>query len=187
MIILSLSGNIYLIWLFVSALIFPYKNIEFLSSIGPAIFVIEFLSVHASGMAQGNFDSKTRLKLIFFYLAFLVPIFSISKSWNLVTVFVISIVSKILFRATSNSDKFTVYSVFAIFGTFFILFFSFIWNMLFKLPSALQNELASRGKGLVYESPQTFMVWGIVYFSLLTFIEIYLKSKEGGGKGERIF
>jgi hypothetical protein len=49
-----------------------------------------------------------------------------------------------------------------------------IINALIRLPAEIQLEANSRGAGLIYESPQTFMVWGIVYFSLNIILEIYL-------------
>lgn len=170
----SIVGNILLILTFIRALLLPAQNIDFLSSIGPVLFITEFLTIHSSGMAQGNFDPKTRLKMLFFYGLFLIPIFSISKNITLAAIFLLSLISKILFRKSIPSKQYTLYSIIILSICFLIIFLSPIINSLVKLPPEIQAQIISRGDGLIYESPQTFMVWGVLYFSLLTALQIFL-------------
>lgn len=161
----SIIGYLYLVSLFARSLLYPYQNLHFLLSIGPVLFITELIAVHAA--AKGK-DLKDNLKLTFFLLVFLIPVYSISRSWSIVFVTIISTIAKTIFKISVPSPQYTLYSVLIYWTTFFIIFLSPIWNLLFP------NVPQGRGKGLIPESPETMMVWGVVYFSLFAALEIYL-------------
>lgn len=51
--IISVGGNLSLAFLFARALLFPLEHLEFVLNTGMLLFLIEFLSIHSSGMAMG--------------------------------------------------------------------------------------------------------------------------------------
>ena len=155
---ISLATNLFMVGLFCRALTHPAMFAEFIYKTGIIIFVIEFMSLHSSGMLLGSaatkrksgqtpFPAKGRFVLLPFYIL-MVGVFAAAIVMLLVSTFVV------IFSAKFLAD----------------------W---FPLPAEVRAARPPDTSGLFVDTPQTLMAWGALYFSLMTVFEVLIYRKHG--------
>lgn len=189
---LSLAGNIFLAGIFVSSLLHPEIKSLFYQT-GAFMYIMEFLSIHSSGIAFGirkhehqnsqqkfaNFFSVPGLKnflrtnqkfsLVFFYTLFATGIGIIASAWYVPLYFFVSIAIK-FFGKKALGDELRI-------GLPVLLFIMATIISFIILP--FFTKIFSYGaKSVLTDSSGAFMAWGIVYFVSLSFAEIVLFIKK---------
>lgn len=194
------GASVAVIGFFLQALLNPVANVSWIYSGALAIFFIEFLSIHSSGMLSGYHQEKKRafehgrpikevLKdnphfLIIFYGIFTVAISLFLKVWFLPLYFLASTYIKI--HAVSRKDippeqenkNMLILSVLIFLGTtFFVAYTIPVWTNIFPFPDSVLAAKPSNASGVFVDTPQTLLVWGVLYFSIHFLINIYILIK----------
>lgn len=200
--ILSLFGNLSLVTVFLSALVYPENHILFLSSTSFLIYFFEFLSLHSAGMFSGmqmtensglqfvRENKKIELELlgkkfsflainlvlVTIYLFFAIAYALAYKNWIMAGMFFISVLSKWLAKKSLSQEET---------GRLAILVMVFLFSTVLIIPMQgwlkayfpILKPLIVKGSGLFQEVPQTLLAWGAIYFSLCIFVESYFFNK----------
>lgn len=213
---LALFGNLSLGGMFLFAFLSPSRYADFVLRTGMLIFLIEFLSVHSSGMAfgvrkregkggsrqfvlrvkgpgGGILQRNPKFTLIGLYSTFVVTFALIFQNWFLPLYFFVSLLAK-FFGAKGRTSNLRVGLPLLLFlgTTFFTVFFGGFLAKLFPIPPYVLGERLPGSSGLFVDTPQTFLVWGILYFFLMSISEVFLFAKElkpsssGGVTAEKI-
>jgi membrane-associated HD superfamily phosphohydrolase len=134
--------------------------------------------MHSSVVIYGEPTSSSKkvpkTTLFFVYAVFLLPLLFLSNNLWRVVYFLISLFAKFMGHKSTPESKHFVSTFIVFFITFPIIFFSGIWNFLFPLPQEVLINKPQNVQGLVVESPQTFLVWGIVYSIGVAIVELIL-------------
>lgn len=208
--LLAIAGNIFLVGIFIGALLFPERHADFIFKSGLLIFVIEFMSIHSSGMfASDKIDitigSRTkrsghwfwRFFMIFIYSSF-VGAFGIAVgNYFLPLMYFVSLISKVFVnRAAARPMPMFVSIPLLLFSVGFVAATAEWWASLFPFPEEVLGQKLPGSRGLFVDQPQTLLVWGIVYYFLLAVIELLLfrwgprlaeLEKKSGTTGDAIF
>lgn len=194
--VLSVAGNLFLGIMFLNALINPSQNTAFIFKTGMLIFLIEFLSIHSSGMAaglrskgvhQGTFAYKTsvfgstfarknpKIMLIAAYFIFVVAFALIFRNWFVPLFFFVSLVAK-FYGNKATQDKLNIGIMILLFiGTVFVVLpFSALFQAFFPIPQEILGQKLPGSSGLFVDVPQTLLAWGILYFFLAIVVEVVL-------------
>lgn len=191
--ILAIFGNIIMVVLFAKALIWPADNLDFITGSGLLLFVVEFFSLHASGMFSGLEQSKPQdlqkfkkvtisvfggefifyafeIFMIAFYFLFMVGYGWHFRNWVLPGMFVMSVLSKFFGRRVSTSteeqNKYALFVLAFLLSTFLMVFLQGALTRIFSFPESL-----IKSGGLFQRVPQAILGWGAMYYSLCVFIE----------------
>lgn len=180
-----------MILFFLQALVFPQNNISWLFTGAVGILFFEFLSLHV-GVALsvvffigGGKQINSALKVLAFLLVGFYGLFAVAwgiidQSFIVPIYFVLSSTIKIF--ENKEGGKALVQAVFRFFLMFFSVFFALLIGALFVYLFPFSQEVldANPGtmSGVLVEEPQQGLAWGIIYFSLLAFID-YLSLKKG--------
>jgi len=185
---------------FLQALLYPMQNVDWIYNGALAIFFIEFLSIHSSGMIGGLAQEKQRaikegnsinikirdnaIFFLIFYGIFTVAISAIFKVWFLPLYFIASTYIKIseVTRLDLPTKQLTnakfVFIILLFLGTTFLTVYTMsLWTWLFPFPEAVLAARPPNASGIFVETPQTLLVWGVLYFSIHLLINIYILIK----------
>lgn len=190
---MAVGGNMILAGIFFQALIFPRTSIDFIFRASILIFIVEFLSIHSSGMAARTSESQLhvlgkkinisknieKVFLIIFYIFFVVAISITFKNWIVPSFFFVSLVTKFFgnkSRAMLTSSMLYNLIIFFI-SIFLIIILSVPLQMMFPIPSEVLMMKDSGTSGLFVDAPQTVLFWGVIYFVSLAIMEIALYKK----------
>lgn len=200
----SLAGNVFLGGLFFAALINPQNNAEFIFKTGMLLYLVEFLSIHSSGMAfgvrkkeRGDNDPKTIFRfairglgknilqqnpkraLVFFYAIFVFSISFIFGNWYVPIYFFISLMTKFFGKKALQDDSSAGLPILLfIASTFIAVFISPFLPKVFPFPQGLFQYRMPGSNGLFVNHPQILVVWGIIYFLSVSIAEIILFLKK---------
>lgn len=171
--LISLAGPLTLVFLYAQALVFPEEHAGFIFRVGMATYVIEFLSIHSSGMLLGDFkDKKKKWSYRFFllgvYAIFVFGSMAALHCWFIGLYFFASLCAKI-FLSKSVKDNINqsqiAFSCINLIGcTFAVIPLAPVLKKMFPVSQALISEHAEGTGGLFVDTPQTLLVWGILYF-----------------------
>lgn len=176
-------SSIAMIGFFVQALLYPEFNINWIYSSAVIIFVIEFLSIHSSGMMMGEVLSKDKKKnatyLFFFYLFFTIGLTVVFKNYILPFFFILSTYIKFFIGRHFAANK--IYLIINIFTLVIPLIIvsvgaPFLKN-LFPFPQEVLMAKPANATGVFVDVPQTVLVWGVLYFSIQFVINLFLEIK----------
>ncbi|MBI2668721.1 hypothetical protein HYX14_02675 [Candidatus Woesearchaeota archaeon] len=195
--IVSAVGNLFLVGLFTQALLFPEDNVKFIFNSGMLIFLVEFLSLHSSGMifspeartVQSRklfllwkiFTVPIKFILVGVYLLFMLVFGFAFQNWAVPVVFMISLGAKYFGKKTHTHHTSAGISVLLLIGTVFIVtLLAPLWSVLFPFPESVLQQKMSGSSGIWVDIPQTMLVWGILYYGLLGIIEVisFRRQKE---------
>lgn len=185
----AIVGNLSLVWLFFSALLWPQDHIAFIGSTGAAIFLFEFLSIHSTGMLM-NADvvgsvwkgRRFGFLLLAVYVLFTGAFYLSFRNLTMPIMFLVSVVSKLFgARVSDQQMKRAVLPMFPFIGWSFVVFVIMpgIWTRLFILPQDIAFRPSGGGQatGLMVDHPQLVLVWGMFYFLTLALMETYFFLK----------
>lgn len=194
---ITLATNLFMVGLFCSALIQPALFTDFIYRTGIMIFLIEFMSLHSSGMMMGvtpkagkggRFLSSTggRILLTAFYTLMVGVFAAITGQWMPALYFFVSLVGKATFGRTIDARKrmapVAAGIAMLLLSTFVVVFSARLLADWFPLPAEVRAARPPDQGGLFVDTPQTLMAWGALYFSLMTFCEvmIYRRHRDTG-------
>src|SRR3989344_1124259 len=188
-----ISGNLFIAYLFFSALINPQANKDFILNTGILTLFVEFMTIVSSIMISSfkyhpenvqvngkpltSFSPIQReLNLIFIIAVFIgiVGIFGfIFKNFYIPVIFTISLITKTISSYSFRDESRWIVPMVLFFLILSpLLIFSSSIEKIFPMRSIAEAFSASRQGGLLVEVPAIFLLWGTVYYPSLTVIEI---------------
>lgn len=182
--VISIQGYLFLSWLFIQTLLHPVKNLNLLYTTGIVTLIFEFLNIHSSTILN-LYREKTgkeigpfpKLFLLFIYSIFIIFLSIFSGNIYISIIFFVSLISKVLANKVPtglNFYQFKLYMatlIIAILGTS-------LWEYLFSFPQEIYNARPDNITGILVDSPQTLVIWGIFYYFLLGITEIISLIRE---------
>jgi hypothetical protein len=166
-------GPLTLVFLYTQALVFPEEHAGFIFRVGMAVYIIEFLSIHSSGMLLGVREVKQKKKVNRFFLLGLYAVFTIGfmfklESWFIGLYFLLSLCAKVFMSRSVKDDinkSQIAFSAINLIGcTFIVVFLASLLKKAFPIPESVISQRAEGTSGLFVDTPQTLLVWGILYF-----------------------
>lgn len=190
-----MATNLFMVGLFCRVLINPAGFTDFIYKTGIMIFVVEFMSLHSSGMFLGAARQKEisgkiaipfkgKILLMAFYTLMVVAFSVGTGQWMPALYFFISLVGKATFSRTIDAQKrlapVAAGIAMLLLSTFIVIASAQLLADWFPLPAEVRAARPPNQGGLFVDTPQTLMAWGVIYFSLMTFCEvlIYRKHRE---------
>lgn len=180
--IASIAGYFVFIYLFGIALINPIEYIDFIYHGAIAIFIVEFLSIHSGFLFspfvanKNKYAIKVFIAMFIFYSLFALIFGLTMQSFYPPLFFCITLLSKFFWSKSSPTGV----SMAAISIVIFLLVMIPVagpenfWERLFPFPIAFDQYRPESAGGLFTDMPQTVLVWGVLYYSILVIIEILL-------------
>jgi len=190
----ALATNVVLVVFFVRALLHPADFTDFIYKTGIMIFMIEFMSLHSSGMFFGAAQKqqagskvmtlKLKLTLFVFYGMFIVVFAAMTGQWLGAVYFLVSLGGKVAYSKSINAEErlkpVAAGIAMLLLSTFTVVFTAGLLKKMFPFPHEVLSARPPGQSGLFIDSPQTLLVWGILYFSLMTLCEILIFRKSHG-------
>jgi len=197
--LLAIATNLFLVGLFYSALINPVNFKGFIYKTGLMIYMIEFMSLHSSGMFFGAAQKakktgkkfmtiKVKIAMFAFYNIFVIAFASATGQWLAALYFVVSLTSKAFYSRSIDAEQrlapVAAGVAMLVLATFLVVFTAPLLADWFPIPPEVRSARPSGQSGLFINTPQTLMAWGVVYFALMTLCEllIFRKSVKGTGR-----
>jgi hypothetical protein len=191
--IMAVGGNLVLAGIFFQALIFPHSSIDFIFRASLLIFIVEFFSIHSSGMAAKITTntirvagmkmkvSKNEEKIIIMgiYILLVILISITFQNWIVPFFFIISMVTKFFghkSRAVLASSMLYNFVIFLI-SILLIILLTEPLKLMFPFPPEVLLKKDPGTSGLFIDAPQTVLFWGVIYFTSLAIMEIALYKK----------
>lgn len=174
---------------FIQAIIWPTQNINFIYKTSVAIMIVEFLTLHSSLMLFGykNGGIKTKggknIGILPIFAAYMLMLYTTSvslKSYIIFATAAFSFAIKFFIDRQSPDPLRQIKSTVAYMSSIFtVILFSFLLPFLIPLPQEVFLAKPLNTSGLFVDTPQTILVWGILYPIYLVLIEnIKLKTKD---------
>lgn len=188
----ALATNVVLAGLFLRALLDPSDFTDFIYRTGIMIFMIEFMSLHSSGMLFGTVRNKkdagnvfTSLKvkagLITLYSVLIAGFAAATHQWLAAVYFIVSLIGKAAYSRSIDAQRrlepVAAGIVTLLLSTFVVVFTAPLLAKWFPFSSEVTAARPAGQGGLFIDTPQTLMAWGIIYFSLMTLCEILIFRK----------
>jgi hypothetical protein len=186
----SLIGLLVLVCLYARALIWPQEYAQFVFRMGMMIFVIEFISIHSSGILSGTKNNKlkdnnwnwakmpSKLFLICLYGLFVFASMFALQSWLIGIVFFISLSQKILINRFIEEKERKIQILFPVINLFASVFIAELIGPFLKSSFPISSEISSQWtkgtSGSWVETPQKLLAWGILYFSFTIAFNIFI-------------
>jgi len=198
---LSALGNIYLAGIFFWALIHPETSRDFIINTAILICMIEFLTIHSSGMLSGSYPTlgdgeewggqtdiifkwvkrfafSWRFFLFCFYLIFVASLYFTFHNFYALFYFVISLLSKVFARTPGEESEHIAFHVGLFLLTMVIV--SSLGGIFGGVHGgSLMTCNGSKCSGLFIEVPWTILSWGILYYGALAIMEPYFSFHPG--------
>ena len=185
--ILAVGGNLFLVWLFSSALLYPLQHTELIFQTGIWIFLIEFMGISSGKLLLRGISPIRKIQEILSFLVFAAFAFGfgiVLRNLYYPTIFIISFAAKSFGnRATPGHSK-TASNILIFLVSLAIVFFLFspkFWISQFPFPEKVFDSMPDNLKiqrihggssGEFIDHPQTLLIWGALYYSLLAALEI---------------
>ena len=188
--LVSLLGPLTLIFLYGRALLRPEEYASFIFRAGMAMYIIEFLSIHSSGMLLGAARDKQKKKLNPFlllglYTIFVVGFMVVLHCWFIGLYFIGSLCAKIfVFQSVKDNINISqiVFNVInLLFSTFIVMGSASLLKRVFPIPESVLSQRAEGSSGLFVEIPQTLLVWGVLYFSFTIIFNTIMFFRHNAG------
>lgn len=187
--LISLTGPLTLVVFYAQALIKPEEHAEFIFSAGTATYIIEFLSIHSSGMLTGEHKVKhkkrpARFLLLAFYLIFIVGFMALLHCLFIGLYFIGSLCAKVFMSRSVKDDinksqiAFSVINLLC--STFMVVALASLLKKAFPIPESIISQRIEGTSGLFVDTPQTLLMWGILYFSFTVIFNIIMFFKHTG-------
>lgn len=184
--LMSLIGPLMLIFLYAQALVRPQEHAAFIFRAGMATYVIEFLSIHSSGMLFADHKDKKKKRYHRFFLLGIYAIFTIGFMILLDCLFIgfyflLSSCTKIFMSRSVEDDinksqiAFSVINLLC--STFIVVGLASLLKKIFPVPESIISQHAEGTSGLFVDTPQTLLVWGILYFSFTVVFNVMMFFK----------
>ena len=185
----AIATNLFLAGLFYRALSNPLYFKDFIYKTGLMIFVIEFMSLHSSGMFFGPaqqakktgkkvMTTKVKSALLVFYIMFVYAFASATEHWLAALYFVVSLASKALYSRSIDLERrlapVAAGIAMLVISTFVVVFAAPLLANWFPFPPEVLSARPTGQSGLFINTPQTLMAWGALYFSLMTLCELVI-------------
>ncbi|MGI6271031.1 MAG: hypothetical protein ACOYLD_01630 [Anaerohalosphaeraceae bacterium] len=182
----SLVGPVTLLFLYSRALLQPQEHASFIQRAGIAIYIVEFLSIHSSGMLLQDAQPKrkkeaNRLFLFAVYTVFIFGSMFKLRCWFIGLYFFLSLCTKV-FLSRCVADDITrsqlAFGCLNFLGcTFIVIILAPVLRNAFPLPQSIAAQHPNHASGLFVDTPQALLTWGILYFlAVLVFnIVVFLK------------
>jgi len=170
--ILSLSGYIFILGMFLSALFFPLNNIEFIFRTGFFLFLSEFLILGLSVMLV---EREKMLVVLFSGAPFLIAVLWYGLRDNdifMPIIFFINLILNVIRYKKDQNKSVLIYSVAAF--CVILALIGFISPVLGKI-SVAPEELFSKeimGARITVNYYYSLLAWGLLYYSFLCLFEI---------------
>lgn len=174
--LMSLFGPLTLVFIYTQALLRPEEHAAFIFRAGMAIYIIEFLSIHSSGMLLDDHKVKRKKKINRFFLLGFYAIFTIGFMFKLESGFIglyflISLCAR-LFLSQSIKDDISrsqiAFSICNLIGcTFAVILLAPLLKKMFPIPHSVIAQKSEGTSGLFVNTPQTLLVWGMLYFTFI--------------------
>ncbi|MBU0470332.1 MAG: hypothetical protein KKA62_06180 [Nanoarchaeota archaeon] len=187
---ISVIANVSLIWIFVSSLLFPEKNIDFILKTGFLIFIIEFFSIHSSAFATVAVGAQLappwmkrfwfKVSLFTFYCLFVIVIAFVYNNWFLPFLFLSSLATKFFLKKAVDRSIVSMVAPFISIGLFVIsgitigFFLPSFFESTFPFPAEIMQVATEDGGGLFEEAPQLLLGWGVLYYSLSLIVDLII-------------
>jgi hypothetical protein len=193
--LMSLFGPLTLVFLYAQALLRPEEHAAFIFRAGMAIYIIEFLSIHSSGMLSADHKSKkkrwfSRFALLGFYAIFTIGFMIGLDCLFIGLYFLLSLCAK-LFISQSIKDDISrsqiAFSVINLIGcTFAVILLAPLLKKVFPVPHSVISQKSEGTSGLFVNTPQTLLAWGVLYFTFIIGFNsvMFYKSRRMTGNAE---
>jgi hypothetical protein len=184
--LISLVGPLTLIFLYAQALIRPQGHASFIFQAGMATYIIEFLSIHSSGMLLGKHKDKRKkglnqFFLFGFYVIFTVGLMVSLDCWFIGIYFILSLCAKVFMLRSVKDDinhSQIAFSAINLLGcTFVVAVLASFLKKAFPVPESIISQHVKGTSGLFVDIPQTLLAWGILYFSFAVVFNIIMFFK----------
>ena len=182
----SLIGPMTLIFLYSQALIRPQEHASFIFRAGMAIYIVEFLSIHSSGMLLQENKDKVKNKLIRSFLLGFYTIFIFAFMFMLTCLFIglyffLSLCTKVFMSRSVEDDINKSQIAFSIINllccTFIVVLLESFLEKAFPFPGSITSQQIKGSSGMFVDTPQTLLTWGILYFSFAFLFNIIMFFK----------
>lgn len=183
----AVATNLVLVGLFYSALVRPQDYVSFIYKTGIMIFMIEFMTLHSSGMFFGAsqqakqkgrkiFGLREKIGLFAFYNLFVIGFAHFTGQWLAAAYFVVSLTGKAMYSSSIDArDRLAPVAagiVMLLLSTFIVVFAAKPIAGWFPLPAEVRAARPPGQSGLFVSKPQTLMMWGVLYFLFMTVCEV---------------
>ena len=190
--LLAVATNLFLVGVFYSALIDPVEYKDFIYRTGIMIFVIEFMTLHSSGMFFGSaqkakqtgkrqFGLREKIGLFVFYNLFVVVFAAQTGQWLAAVYFAVSLGSKAVYsRSIDVEERLAPVAagiVMLLLSTFIVVFAAKPIAGWFPIPAEARSARMPGTGGLFVSKPQTLMMWGVLYFLFMTVCDVAIFRK----------
>ena len=194
----AVATNLFLAVLFYNALTNPVDYKDFIYKTGIMIFMVEFMSLHSSGMFFGAAQKKqktgkivmtprVKMALVAFYGLFVTVFASFTGQWLIALYFVVSLVSKAVYSRSIDAEQrmapVAAGIAMLLLSVFLVVFGAGLLSGWFPFPVEVKAARPSGQSGLFINTPQTLMAWGVIYFVLMSVCEITIFRKSLAGAG----
>lgn len=165
---------------------------DFIYKTGIMIFMIEFMSLHSSGMFFGAAQKegktgkkvmtlKVKIVMFAFYNVIVITFASATGQWLAALYFVISLASKAIYSRSIDAEQrlapVAAGIAMLLLSTCLVIFGAQFLANWFPFPPEVTSARPSGQSGLFIDTPQTLMAWGMIYFSLMTLCELMIFRK----------
>jgi hypothetical protein len=199
----AVATNLFLAGLFYSALINPVDFKDFIYKTGIMIFMVEFMSLHSSGMFFGAAQKKqkrgrsvmspgVKITMFAFYSLSVIVFASFTGQWLIALYFVVSLVSKAVYSRSIDAKQrlapVAAGIAMLLLSVFLVVFGAQLIADWFPFPPEVTSARPAGQSGLFIDTPQTLMAWGVIYFILITVCELMIFRKavtNAGRSGEK--
>ena len=127
---------------------------------------------------------KLKLTLFVFYGMFIVVFAAMTGQWLGAVYFLVSLGGKVAYSKSINAEErlkpVAAGIAMLLLSTFTVVFTAGLLKKMFPFPHEVLSARPPGQSGLFIDSPQTLLVWGILYFSLMTLCEILIFRKSHG-------
>ncbi len=179
--------NVGMIFVFARALLFPEVSAEWIFRGAFLIFIFEFLAVFttagvlkmkaASGVSVTSIKNTT-LSLVV-PCGFAVLFGYITGNLFAAGYFIVSTVVKLFDQKRNGKEADFVVAIVGILATLTIVVFTVpFWAALFPFSEQILSQKIEGTSGVFVDTPQTLLVWGVLYFSFMIWYELKRETVE---------
>jgi len=157
-----------ILYMFINAAINPENNISFIYGYAMFIFLGEFLSIHSTGtlLSPGSRGDKILFLLIYMFFIFILSL--VFNTFYPLLVIALSITAKIFIAGNKEKmQSLGLQIITFVFTTFFAFLSSAILTQFTRFPASVLLQSQNNGSGGFFYTPETLVIWGIIYFSVL--------------------
>lgn len=179
--IISVQGYLFISWLFTRTLFNPVGNVNLLYNAGVVILTIEFLNIHSNVLLYLLKDKLgkelTPLLKTFLFIAYSIFVLFLSifsGSTLILLIFFVSLISRI-FADKAVHSRFPTYQFVIFIGALIVATLGIgFWESMFSFPQEVYKSKPENITGIIFEKPQTLLIWGALYYFTLSIVEIIL-------------